>query len=315
MFEKGFLEDEPILLDMVFRWVEITSLQHYLQEQRKGGSKTPNLAGPKILPFCNTLGHSVLSLYIYTHIYIYIPGTQMTPVLIGKSLVLGGWPSKIGVIWVLGIYIYIHMYIYIWNFPMFFFHTIFSWRQIYGSLPHRFLETQTTYLEKPLPESAAFVSNNLQTVEMLGNTGLPTGPSQGDQGCFRFSDGISRGFRPDTAAEIQRRKKHGGPSEWVCCCSSQRGPTIKKPMELYFCGLLNIFLGWVEKLQPYPRNIMQYYAGIYFIGWWFLRCLQQALDFAAWRIQFDRCLNLPPLLVHGKPIIEFKCIHTQQKGI
>ena len=115
MFEKGFLEDEPILLDMVFRWVEITSLQHYLQEQRKGGSKTPNLAGPKILPFCNTLGHSVLSLYIYIHIYINIPGTQMTPVLIGKSLVLGGWPSKIGVIWVLGIYIYIYTCIYIYG--------------------------------------------------------------------------------------------------------------------------------------------------------------------------------------------------------
>ena len=30
----------------------------------------------------------------------------MTPVLIGKGLVLGGWPSKIEVIWVLGIYIY-----------------------------------------------------------------------------------------------------------------------------------------------------------------------------------------------------------------
>ena len=32
----------------------------------------------------------------------------MTLVLIGKGLVLGGWPSKIEVIWVPGIYIYIH---------------------------------------------------------------------------------------------------------------------------------------------------------------------------------------------------------------
>ena len=41
------------------------------------------------------------------YIYIYTPGTQMTRVLIGKGLVLGGWPSKIEVIWVPGIYIYI----------------------------------------------------------------------------------------------------------------------------------------------------------------------------------------------------------------
>ena len=41
------------------------------------------------------------------YIYIYIPGTQMTLVLIGKGLFWGGWPSKIEVKWVLGIYIYI----------------------------------------------------------------------------------------------------------------------------------------------------------------------------------------------------------------
>ena len=40
------------------------------------------------------------------NIYIYIPGTQMTLVLIEKDLVLGGWPSKIEVIWVPGIYTY-----------------------------------------------------------------------------------------------------------------------------------------------------------------------------------------------------------------
>ena len=32
----------------------------------------------------------------------FLPGTQMTLVLIGKDLVLGGWPSKIEVIWVPG---------------------------------------------------------------------------------------------------------------------------------------------------------------------------------------------------------------------
>jgi len=37
---------------------------------------------------------------------IYIPRTQMTLVLIGKGLVLRGWPSKIEAIYVLGIYIY-----------------------------------------------------------------------------------------------------------------------------------------------------------------------------------------------------------------
>ena len=33
-----------------------------------------------------------------------LPRTQMTSVLIGKGLVMGGWPSKIGVIWVIGSY-------------------------------------------------------------------------------------------------------------------------------------------------------------------------------------------------------------------
>ena len=47
-----------------------------------------------------------IHIYIYTHLYIHIPGTQMTLVLIGKGLVLEGWPSKIEVIWVPGIYIY-----------------------------------------------------------------------------------------------------------------------------------------------------------------------------------------------------------------
>ena len=35
--------------------------------------------------------------------FLYIPGTQLTLVLIGKGLVLGGWPSKIEVSWVLGL--------------------------------------------------------------------------------------------------------------------------------------------------------------------------------------------------------------------
>ena len=44
------------------------------------------------------------NIHIYI-IYIYVPGTQMTLVLIGKGLVLGGWPSKIEVIGVPGIYL------------------------------------------------------------------------------------------------------------------------------------------------------------------------------------------------------------------
>ena len=42
---------------------------------------------------------------IHAHVtYVYIPGTQLTPVLIGKGHMLGGWWSKIEVIQVLGIY-------------------------------------------------------------------------------------------------------------------------------------------------------------------------------------------------------------------
>ena len=41
--------------------------------------------------------------YITTFIYLYILGTQLTPVLIGKGHILGGWWSKIEVIQVLGI--------------------------------------------------------------------------------------------------------------------------------------------------------------------------------------------------------------------
>ena len=43
-------------------------------------------------------------------IYIYIPRTQMTLVLIRKGLVLGGWPSKIEVVWVPDIRIHIFTY-------------------------------------------------------------------------------------------------------------------------------------------------------------------------------------------------------------
>ena len=45
---------------------------------------------------------------------IYIPGTPLTPVLIGKGHILGGWWSKIEVIQVLGIYIYIQISLYMW---------------------------------------------------------------------------------------------------------------------------------------------------------------------------------------------------------
>ena len=41
------------------------------------------------------------------YVYIqYVPGTQMTFVLMEKGLVLGGWPSKIEVSWVVGTYTY-----------------------------------------------------------------------------------------------------------------------------------------------------------------------------------------------------------------
>ena len=43
--------------------------------------------------------------YVNVNVYIYIPGTQMSLVLVGKDLVFGGWPSKIEVIWVPGTYI------------------------------------------------------------------------------------------------------------------------------------------------------------------------------------------------------------------
>ena len=46
--------------------------------------------------------------WIFTYIY-FLPRTQMTLVLIGKCLVLRGWPSKIEVIGALGI-----LYIYKW---------------------------------------------------------------------------------------------------------------------------------------------------------------------------------------------------------
>ena len=66
----------------------------------------------------------IIYLYIYTYVlciyiiisfytctctctyHIYLPGTQITLVLIEKGLVLGDWPSKIEVIGVPGIYIY-----------------------------------------------------------------------------------------------------------------------------------------------------------------------------------------------------------------
>ena len=41
------------------------------------------------------------------YIYIYIPRTHLTSVLIGKDYILGGWCSKIEVTQVIGIYIYI----------------------------------------------------------------------------------------------------------------------------------------------------------------------------------------------------------------
>ena len=44
--------------------------------------------------------------------FICIPGTQMTRVLIGKGLVLGGWPLKIEVIWVPGIKKYAHIHVW-----------------------------------------------------------------------------------------------------------------------------------------------------------------------------------------------------------
>ena len=48
----------------------------------------------------------ILHLGCAKHCKWYIPGTQMTLGLVGKDLVLMGWPSKVEVIGVLGIYIY-----------------------------------------------------------------------------------------------------------------------------------------------------------------------------------------------------------------
>ena len=45
---------------------------------------------------------------VLVYIYIYIPRTHLTSVLIGKDNLLGGLWSKIEVIQVLGIYIYIY---------------------------------------------------------------------------------------------------------------------------------------------------------------------------------------------------------------
>ena len=58
----------------------------------KGGMTIPNIA---------TFDHG-------TYLYIYIPGSQMTPGLIGKDLVLEGWSPKIEDKQVPGMYIYIY---------------------------------------------------------------------------------------------------------------------------------------------------------------------------------------------------------------
>ena len=50
-------------------------------------------------------------------IYLCIPGTQMTPVLLGKDLVLEAWSPKIEDKQVPGIYIYIHIYTFIYLQP------------------------------------------------------------------------------------------------------------------------------------------------------------------------------------------------------
>ena len=41
--------------------------------------------------------HICMYIYVYTHVFIYIPGTQMTLILVRKGLVLRSWPSKIKV--------------------------------------------------------------------------------------------------------------------------------------------------------------------------------------------------------------------------
>ena len=132
------------------------------------------------------------------------------------------------------------------------------------------LKQKQHILKNRYPNPQHLFPTTLQTVEMLGNTGLPTGPSQGDQGCFRFSDGISRGFRPDTAAEIQRRKKKTEvPVTEFVVVHRREDHQSKGQWTCNFCGLLNFCVGVSsEQLQAYPRNIMhwQYYAGIYFVG-------------------------------------------------
>ena len=67
----------------------------------------------------------------------------------------------------------------------------------------------------------------------------------------KFSDEKKTEVPVSEFVVVHRREDHQSKGQWT----------------LYFCWLLIFFVGVSsEQLQPYPRNIMQYCAGMYFIG-------------------------------------------------
>ena len=80
------------------RWQKQWSIRG-LKKSSKGGLLWTLYSSSRGLKWWFAKPYSAIFLKLYT-----TPGTQMTIVLIGKGLVLGGWPSKIEVIWVPGIY-------------------------------------------------------------------------------------------------------------------------------------------------------------------------------------------------------------------
>ena len=76
-------------------------LAGYLEIKTRVGFLAFSISGPSEWNQVCGSGLGALNVGEWHRIY-YIPRTQMTLVLIGKDLVLGGWPSKIEVSWVLG---------------------------------------------------------------------------------------------------------------------------------------------------------------------------------------------------------------------
>ena len=69
----------------------------------------------------------------------------MTPVLIGKGLVLGGWPSKMEVIWVPGIYIYTCEHVCSHCAPLGWKKRHFSVSQVLNHIPFRYIILVPTF--------------------------------------------------------------------------------------------------------------------------------------------------------------------------